>query len=273
MSTHELKTWPQFFARIVDGSKAFELRKADRDFQEGDTLVLREYSPDSWTYTGRSESRRITYVLRDDGPSFGLAPGYCILGISGSPVVSPEGSPTSTSVPVPGEVLRGTMRLANNARDGNGDVKVSGELLHQICRTANHWHAKAEPEDPTAPKMVRSSPEGRTTSAMAAKALEFVREMAFAEAERTGKVADVHAVLPILWDAVNALSAPPESAGAPTLISELTRIRALCDEERSDDSVLDDVTSELEELLYTFAVPSGESAGATTPDAKKRRAE
>jgi len=42
---HDLKTWPQYFARLVDGSKTFEVRKDDRGYQTGDTLVLREFDP------------------------------------------------------------------------------------------------------------------------------------------------------------------------------------------------------------------------------------
>jgi hypothetical protein len=42
---HELKTHPQYFARLADGSKTFEIRKNDRGYQAGDVLVLREYNP------------------------------------------------------------------------------------------------------------------------------------------------------------------------------------------------------------------------------------
>ena len=43
--THELKIWPQYFCRVKDGTKTFEVRKNDRGFQPGDTVVLREYDP------------------------------------------------------------------------------------------------------------------------------------------------------------------------------------------------------------------------------------
>lgn len=42
---HELKIWPQYFSRVIDGSKTFEVRKNDRGFQPGDEVVLREYDP------------------------------------------------------------------------------------------------------------------------------------------------------------------------------------------------------------------------------------
>lgn len=42
---HELKIWPQFYARVADGSKTFEIRDNDRSFQTGDKVILREWDP------------------------------------------------------------------------------------------------------------------------------------------------------------------------------------------------------------------------------------
>lgn len=61
---HELKTWPEYFDRILDGTKTFELRKADRPFEVGDILYLREWSIDSWDYTGREIRVEVSYLLR-----------------------------------------------------------------------------------------------------------------------------------------------------------------------------------------------------------------
>jgi len=60
---HELKTWPPYFQFMVDGTKAFELRLNDRDFQMGDILYLREYDPETQKYTGRSAEFEVTYCL------------------------------------------------------------------------------------------------------------------------------------------------------------------------------------------------------------------
>jgi len=78
MSTHELKTWPAYFAAIRDGSKTFEIRKFDRDFACGDTLILKEYDPHLEKYTGRKEVRTVTYLCDDE---LWCKPGYCVMGL------------------------------------------------------------------------------------------------------------------------------------------------------------------------------------------------
>lgn len=45
MRTHEVKCWPCFFERVKDGSKNFDIRVNDRDYQAGDTIILREWDP------------------------------------------------------------------------------------------------------------------------------------------------------------------------------------------------------------------------------------
>lgn len=42
---HELKIWPQYYARVADETKTFELRNNDRGFQCGDTVVLNYFDP------------------------------------------------------------------------------------------------------------------------------------------------------------------------------------------------------------------------------------
>lgn len=42
---HELKIWPQYYCRVADGTKTFEVRDNDRAFQPGDEVVLREWDP------------------------------------------------------------------------------------------------------------------------------------------------------------------------------------------------------------------------------------
>lgn len=103
---HSLKTWPEYFQPSVSGIKTFELRDDDRNFQTGDTLILKEYvrcsecndlgvvNPDGCglesvpclrcnghkgDYTGHEARFVVTYVLR--GPKFGLSSQYCVMAI------------------------------------------------------------------------------------------------------------------------------------------------------------------------------------------------
>jgi hypothetical protein len=76
---HELKTWPEFFERVWCNDKRFELRKDDRGYQGGDTLMLREWSK-ARGYSGRAVRARVTYLLGGEWP--GLAPGYVIMSIA-----------------------------------------------------------------------------------------------------------------------------------------------------------------------------------------------
>lgn len=78
--THALKTYPVFYQDIENESKTFELRKDDRPFKVGDTILLQEYDGDKKQYTGKETKRIITYILRSV-PIFGLKPGFVILGL------------------------------------------------------------------------------------------------------------------------------------------------------------------------------------------------
>lgn len=73
--THALKTNPPYFDEVVNGNKNFELRKFDRPFATGDTLLLQEYTKESG-YTGREHSLLITNVLAKYP---GIFNNYCIL--------------------------------------------------------------------------------------------------------------------------------------------------------------------------------------------------
>ena len=70
MQRHDLKTWPRQFSAILAGSKKYELRVNDRNFQEGDELMLQEWDPKTERYTGRHALTTVTYMTR--GGEFGL---------------------------------------------------------------------------------------------------------------------------------------------------------------------------------------------------------
>ncbi len=76
--THELKCWPEFFVAVKVWDKVFEIRHNDRDYKIGDFLWLREWDPQTKTYTGSSVIRSISYIT--DFPS-GLRDGYVCMGL------------------------------------------------------------------------------------------------------------------------------------------------------------------------------------------------
>lgn len=63
--THALKTEPIYFRSIIEGIITFNVRKADRDFKVGDTLLLQEYDPNKEKYTGQEWSGLITFLMDD----------------------------------------------------------------------------------------------------------------------------------------------------------------------------------------------------------------
>jgi hypothetical protein len=77
---HELKTWPDEFQAVLDGKKRHEVRRADRAYQTGDTVLLREWEPryrDAPNcYTGRETIFTIGHVTA--GPSWGLPEELCV---------------------------------------------------------------------------------------------------------------------------------------------------------------------------------------------------
>ena len=78
--THALKTWPEFYEAIDSGEKTFEVRRFDRPFKVGDTLLLQEWEPTNQVYTGRELRRTITYILPGQN-KFGMFADFCVMGI------------------------------------------------------------------------------------------------------------------------------------------------------------------------------------------------
>ena len=65
------KTWPEYFELVLAGKKRFDLRVADFDIEEGDTLVLEEWNPKTKEYTGRKIQKKVDYVLKLQLDDFG----------------------------------------------------------------------------------------------------------------------------------------------------------------------------------------------------------
>jgi hypothetical protein len=75
---HELKCDPEYFVKVFNGTKLFELRKNDREYEVGDWLKLREYDRATKTYSGRLISARITFITEYPDA---FRQGYVVLGI------------------------------------------------------------------------------------------------------------------------------------------------------------------------------------------------
>jgi hypothetical protein len=76
---HDLKIYPIYFKEVVTGNKKFEIRdNKDRNFNVGDTIILREWEPSIKKYTGLAFDVKITYISRG---SMGLPDHISILSI------------------------------------------------------------------------------------------------------------------------------------------------------------------------------------------------
>lgn len=71
MAIIKKKTWPKLFELVASGKKRVELRLADFDIREGDTLVLEEWNPETKQYTGRKIEKTVDYVLKFKLNDFG----------------------------------------------------------------------------------------------------------------------------------------------------------------------------------------------------------
>ena len=66
----EKKVWPEYFQKILNGEKKFELRLADFECKPGDILALKEWDPKTKEYTGRVLEKEVTYVLKTKDVKF-----------------------------------------------------------------------------------------------------------------------------------------------------------------------------------------------------------
>jgi len=67
------KIWPEYFELVKSGKKKFELRLADFEIEEDDTLILEEWNPETKEYTGRKIEVKPSYILKFDIDKFGQA--------------------------------------------------------------------------------------------------------------------------------------------------------------------------------------------------------
>lgn len=76
--SHILKCWPEYFKEVWDKNKNFEIRKDDRDIQENDEIILREWNKDTERFTGRIVRCYAGYIIRD--PKF-VKKGFCTIAL------------------------------------------------------------------------------------------------------------------------------------------------------------------------------------------------
>jgi hypothetical protein len=88
MAIHELKTDSRVFQATKAGIKRYELRKNDRSYRVGDTLILKETQHCGadmaefdfpLIYTGEEIQAKVNHILY--GPIYGLEAGWCIMNI------------------------------------------------------------------------------------------------------------------------------------------------------------------------------------------------
>lgn len=63
MTIHKVKSWTHLFEALISGKKKHDFRiRTERNYQVGDTLILREFDYVNGVYTGRCQDAEITYV-------------------------------------------------------------------------------------------------------------------------------------------------------------------------------------------------------------------
>ena len=70
MNVIRKKVWPEYFEKILSGKKKIELRLADFEVNEGDTLILEEWNKEKKEHTGRKIEVVATYILKTKGQTF-----------------------------------------------------------------------------------------------------------------------------------------------------------------------------------------------------------
>lgn len=78
---HTLRTRPEAFYAVLDGSKTFEFRKNDRDYRRGDKVILHAWDPATEERVPGAPPivADVGFVLH--GPAFGVAEGYCVFSL------------------------------------------------------------------------------------------------------------------------------------------------------------------------------------------------
>lgn len=75
---HFIKCIQPFFDDVHRLAKRFEIRENDRNYRDGDNIILREYDPETKKYSGKVMIAVIDYFIKG---TVCLKEGYCAFGI------------------------------------------------------------------------------------------------------------------------------------------------------------------------------------------------
>ena len=91
MTEHKLKLNDRYFDAVTNGIKTFEIRKDDRGFCVGDTLVLKKVNDEGKYVTYADDNLgvnlyyeikvAVTYILTHDDFPTGIPEGYVVMAI------------------------------------------------------------------------------------------------------------------------------------------------------------------------------------------------
>ncbi len=71
MAIIKKKIWTDYYDDVASGRKKFELRVADFEVKEGDTILLEEWDRKTQQYTGRIIEKKAGYILKFKLNDFG----------------------------------------------------------------------------------------------------------------------------------------------------------------------------------------------------------
>jgi len=86
---HALVTPVDYFNEVISGNKTAEIKKDDRPYMKGGTILLQEYDSDKKLFTGREVPLTITSIARNI-PREGLRRGFVFMCFSVGQVVENE---------------------------------------------------------------------------------------------------------------------------------------------------------------------------------------
>jgi len=162
---HVLKIAPPWFAAVVAGAKTAEVRRDDRGYDVGDTLILREW--DGSGETGRTCRVLVTHVLRSDDVPHLLPPGVAVLSVQRldeagapvprDPVAGETGAVLAALHEIRDAVVQHTTRLELWGHLAQGILRDQTRTLDQLA------HDIARLDAGGGPRVGRDAAEARGT--------------------------------------------------------------------------------------------------------------